>query len=58
MYMKAHQLVPELGVSNLTRSLGFYTRILGFSITYQRIEEGFAFLVLGDAQIMIDVIGA
>lgn len=35
----------------------FYVKILGFSIAYQREEEGFAFLSLGEAQIMIDEIG-
>jgi catechol 2,3-dioxygenase-like lactoylglutathione lyase family enzyme len=51
------QLVPELGVSDFQRSLDFYTRILGFSVAYQREEEGFAYLTLGQAQIMIDEIG-
>jgi hypothetical protein len=37
--------------------LAFYVEILKFSISYQRKEEGFAFLTLGDAQIMIDEIG-
>ncbi len=52
-----NQLVPELSVSDFQKSLFFYTEILGFSIDYQRQEEGFAFLSLGDAQIMIDEIG-
>ena len=50
-------LVPEISVFNVQKSLHFYTRILGFSILYQREEEGFAFLYLGQAQIMIDEIG-
>lgn len=49
-------LIPELSITNFDKSLDFYTRILGFSIVYQRIEEGFAFLELGSAQIMIDQI--
>ena len=55
--MKSNQLVPELSVSDFARSLDFYTRILHFSIAYQRSEEGFAFLVLDNVQIMIDEIG-
>lgn len=51
------QLVPELSISNFKKSLDFYTRILGFLIMYQREEEGFAYLQLGKAQIMIDQIG-
>jgi len=53
----SNSLIPELGITDFKKSLDFYTRILGFSIEYQRDEEGFAFLSLGDAQIMIDQIG-
>jgi catechol 2,3-dioxygenase-like lactoylglutathione lyase family enzyme len=53
----SNQLVPELAVTRFQKSLDFYTKICCFSIAYQREEEGFAFLVLGDAQIMIDEIG-
>jgi catechol 2,3-dioxygenase-like lactoylglutathione lyase family enzyme len=55
--MKFNPLVPELSVSSFEKSLDFYTRILGFSVAYDRPEEGFAFLVLGEAQLMIDQIG-
>lgn len=55
--MKFNKLVPELSVFNFKRSLDFYTRVLGFDIAYDRPEEGFAFLLLGEAQIMIDEIG-
>lgn len=51
-----NQLVPELSVFNLEKSLNFYVNILGFSICYQREEEGFAFLMLDDVQIMLDQI--
>lgn len=54
--MKFNQLIPELNVTDFQKSLFFYTQILGFSIAYQREEEGFAFLELGEAQIMIDQI--
>ena len=50
-------LVPELSITDFEKSLDFYTRSLGFSIKYQRPEEGFAYLILGNAEIMIDQIG-
>lgn len=53
----SNALVPELNITNFQKSVDFYTQILGFSILYQREEEGFAFLHLGQAQIMIDQIG-
>lgn len=53
----ANQLVPELSVSDFKKSLLFYVNVLGFSVDYQREEERFAFLTLGDAQIMIEEIG-
>jgi catechol 2,3-dioxygenase-like lactoylglutathione lyase family enzyme len=45
MSLVPNQLVPELSVTNFTKSLTFYTQILGFNIEYQREEEGFAFLI-------------
>ena len=53
----SNALVPELYVTDFKKSLHFYTKILGFNIDYQREEEGFAFLSLGKAQIMIDQVG-
>lgn len=50
-------LVPEFSVSDWRASEDFYCRLLGFSVAYDRPEEGFAFLVLGEAQLMIDQIG-
>lgn len=52
--MKFNSVIPELSINNLQASLDFYTRILGFSVAYKREKEGFAFLVLGEAQLMID----
>ncbi len=52
----SNALVPELSITDLEKSLDFYVRILGFSLIYQREEEGFAFLSLGQAQIMLDQI--
>jgi catechol 2,3-dioxygenase-like lactoylglutathione lyase family enzyme len=57
MNIKSNALVPELSVSDFGESLTFYTKVLGFTVAYIREEEGFAFLVLGEAQIMIDEIG-
>ena len=54
--MNFNQLIPELSITDFQKSIYFYTQVLGFSIVYQRPEEGFAFLELGKAQIMIDQI--
>jgi len=48
------KLVPELGVSDWTASVRFYRDVLGFRVRYERPEEGFAYLALGVAEIMID----
>ena len=50
-------LTPELNVRDFATSLEFYTRILGCTIRYQRPEEGFAFLEIGAATLMIDQVG-
>ena len=55
--MKSNSLVPELAITDYDKSLNFYTKILGFKVEYQRVEEGFAYLSLGESQIMIDQIG-
>lgn len=47
-------LVPELIVTALTSSLDFWVTQLGFDIAYQRLEEGFAYLDLQGAQIMLE----
>jgi catechol 2,3-dioxygenase-like lactoylglutathione lyase family enzyme len=49
-------LIPELSVRDCQTSLAFYVSVLGFSVLYERPEEGFALLTLGDAQLMIDQI--
>lgn len=49
-------LTPELTCSDIERSLLFYTKILGFTIRYQREEEGFAMLERQGAMIMLDQI--
>lgn len=50
-------LVPELAVFSLAESLRFYLGLLGFSVVYERPDEGFAFLALDRAQLMLDQIG-
>ena len=47
-------LVPEMSVSDLDASLGFWCRLIGFEIRYTRREEGFAYLALGRAHVMLD----
>jgi len=47
-------LVPELLVSNLERSLSFWCDLLSFDIHYDRPEEGFAYLKMGEAEIMLE----
>ena len=50
-------LVPELLVRNLDASLAFWCGLCGFTVLYDRRDEGFAFLALGDAQVMLEEIG-
>ncbi len=47
-------LVPELVVTDIARSLAFWCGLVGFVMRYERPEEGFAFLGLGGAEIMLD----
>lgn len=49
-----NKLVPELIVTDLPRSLQFWTNLIGFDVAYQRPEEGFAYLDLHGAQIMLE----
>jgi catechol 2,3-dioxygenase-like lactoylglutathione lyase family enzyme len=55
--LSENALVPELAVSDWGLSRAFYTGIIGFDILYERPDEGFSFLTLQDAQLMIDQIG-
>jgi catechol 2,3-dioxygenase-like lactoylglutathione lyase family enzyme len=50
-------LVPELSVSDIGRSLQFWRDICGFAVLFDRPDEGFAYLDLDGAQIMLDEIG-
>ncbi len=51
--MKFNSLIPELIVSDFNRSLNFYRDLIGFEVRYERPEERFAFLELGDIQLML-----
>ena len=55
--MMGNALVPEFSVSDWRGSKLFYCDILGFTCVYERAEEGFCYLKLGDAELMIDQIG-
>ncbi|MDH4412716.1 MAG: VOC family protein [Rhizobium sp.] len=55
--MRTNALVPELAISDWRVSRAFYCDLIGFQVAYERPEEGFSFLTLGDAQLMIDQIG-
>ncbi|HLD85373.1 MAG TPA: VOC family protein [archaeon] len=50
--MRFNKLIPELSVSDFEKSLGFYTKTLGFHVEYTR--ENFAFLSLQGTQLMIE----
>ncbi|MBV4469396.1 bleomycin resistance protein [Pseudomonas siliginis] len=49
-----NKLVPELMVTNLDSSLTFWVSHLGFKVAYQRPEDGFAYLDLNGAQVMLE----
>lgn len=53
--MKFNKLIPELSVTNLEKSLEFY-KTTGFKIEYERKENKFVFLSLGEIQFMIQEI--
>lgn len=50
-------LVPELAVTDWRASRRFYCDVLRFVAVYDRAEDGFSFLRLGAAELMIDQIG-
>ena len=53
----AAALVPELLVADLNTSLRFWRDVCGFTVLFDRPDEGFAYLDLDGAQIMLDEIG-
>ena len=50
--LKFNKIIPELSVSNLEKSLVFY-QLVGFKIEYERPENKFVFLSLGEIQFML-----
>jgi catechol 2,3-dioxygenase-like lactoylglutathione lyase family enzyme len=50
-------LVPELLVVDIGKSLWFWRDVCGFTVLFDRLDEGFAYLDLDGAQIMLDEIG-
>jgi catechol 2,3-dioxygenase-like lactoylglutathione lyase family enzyme len=52
--MRFNALVPELTCADFDRSLAFYVDVLGFRVAYDRPEDGFAFLQLGEARLMLE----
>ena len=53
--MKFNSLIPELSVTDISKSLAFYQK-LGFQVKYQREESKFYFLEFEENQIMIEQI--
>lgn len=49
-----NKLVPELMVTDLENSLVFWVTFVGFKVAYQRPEDGFAYLDLDGAQVMLE----
>lgn len=52
--MTAPKLVPELDVSDIDRSLAFYTDICGFTVLFTRPEERFAYLDLDGVHLLLE----
>jgi catechol 2,3-dioxygenase-like lactoylglutathione lyase family enzyme len=50
-------LVPELSVTDLVTSKRFWCDLLGFREKYTRLSEGFAYLILDKAHLMLDQAG-
>ncbi|SDU15401.1 Catechol 2,3-dioxygenase [Pseudomonas pohangensis] len=49
-------LTPELNVRCIKKSLSFYTELLGFTICFERPEDGFATIALDGAVLMLEQI--
>lgn len=50
-----NKIIPELSVTNLENSLKFY-KAIGFKIKYERLENKFVFISLGEIQFMLQEI--
>lgn len=53
--MYFNKIIPELSVTNLKNSLEFY-KTIGFRIEYERPENKFVFLSMGEIQFMLQEI--
>ena len=53
--MYFNKIIPELSVTNLQESLKFY-KVIGFKVEYERPENKFVFLSLGEIQFMLQEI--
>lgn len=53
--MYFNKIIPELSVTNLKKSVDFY-KTIGFKIEYERIEDKFVFLSMGEIQFMLQEI--
>ncbi|WP_340617829.1 bleomycin resistance protein [Xenorhabdus entomophaga] len=49
-----NRMVPELTVTNFSTSLHFYIEVLGFTLLFRRDEPDFAYICLGEAQLMLE----
>ena len=52
--MKYNDLIPEFVVSNIDISKDFYVNMLGFKVEYEREEDKFIFISLGNIQLMLE----
>lgn len=50
-------LVPELLVDDLAASLAFWVGLCGFDVSYDRPDDGFAYLTSGTAHVMLEQAG-
>ena len=55
--MTSPALVPELLVESVAASIEFWCGLCGFEVLYDRPEEGFAYLRLGGADVMLEQAG-
>ena len=53
--MYFNKIIPELSVTNLKKSIEFY-KTIGFKIEYERVEDKFVFLSMGEIQFMLQEI--
>ncbi|MDR1001919.1 MAG: VOC family protein [Oscillospiraceae bacterium] len=53
--MYFNKIIPELSVTDLEKSIEFYT-LIGFKTEYERKENKFVFLSLGEIQFMLQAV--